>query len=308
MARCGRGTRSYRGRTQFSNSTSLSLHIQAPRKWYLRYLKMVSSVFVDAEERCSWCARLAITVSGLTKKKQSGRGAVTGLRPSALGPHRRHIFQRDLRNQHHSWRCKSREVLSCSTHTHVSQKHLCAAHEKDETQGASNESWKDRCVISAHFGSVLSVASVPHKPTKDRSRVPPSMIVYVWPGVTHMHARPSRVSTHSRAGVTHTQLLHWQLGLLIANFRVSRTRRQEEEQEDFATTGLDGTMRFWNCENRCQTRCRVMGLEGRSIHVSQDGSLVAVGHSAGQFSVWETRRLQCIYLNSNTKADVHCLR
>jgi hypothetical protein len=49
MARCGRGTRSYRGRTQFSNSTSLSLHSQAPRKWYLRNLKMLYSVFIDAE-------------------------------------------------------------------------------------------------------------------------------------------------------------------------------------------------------------------------------------------------------------------
>jgi hypothetical protein len=42
---------------------------------------------------------------------------------------------------------------------------------KDERQGASNAWRKDRCVISAHFGSVLSVASVPHKRTHDRSPV-----------------------------------------------------------------------------------------------------------------------------------------
>ena len=83
---------------------------------------------------------------------------------------------------------------------------------------------------------------------------------------------------------------------------------RQEEREDFVTTGLDGTMRFWNCEQRCQTRCRVFGLEGRAIHMSPDGSLVAVGHSNGQFSVWETKRLQCIYLNSHTKAHIDCLR
>jgi WD40 repeat protein len=121
-----------------------------------------------------------------------------------------------------------------------------------------------------------------------------------------MHGRPSVYAWQGRSDVH--PVASQATWFVDCNFRVSRTRRQEEEQEDFVTTGLDGTMRFWNCEHRCQTRCRVMGLEGRSIDVSQDGSLVAVGHSAGQFSVWETRRLQCIYLNSNTKADVHCLR
>ena len=92
--------------------------------------------------------------------------------------------------------------------------------------------------------------------------------------------------------------------------RKTQTHDQEASAltEDFVTCSLDGTFRFWCSEQRRQTRCRVTGLEARAIDVSSDASLVAVGHSGGQFSVWETARLQCIYVNSHTAVDIGTLR
>ena len=115
-------------------------------------------------------------------------------------------------------------------------------------------------LVSAHFGSVLSVAPVAKAPSR------------------------SQKQEQARAGLC------------------------DCGGEDFVTTATDGTIRFWSCSERRQTRVRVMGLEGRSVDLSPDASLLAVGHSHGQWSVWETRRLQCIYVNSHTNADIHRLK
>jgi WD40 repeat protein len=78
--------------------------------------------------------------------------------------------------------------------------------------------------------------------------------------------------------------------------------------EDFVTVGLDGSLRWWSCEQRAETRCRIFALPAQCVDVSADGRLAAVGHAGGQWSVWETTRMQCIYVNRHASADVTLLK
>eukprot|EP00961_Rhodomonas_salina_P026111 352760-Rhodomonas_salina.1 len=74
------------------------------------------------------------------------------------------------------------------------------------------------------------------------------------------------------------------------------------------TAGGDHTLRLYDCTARHHFACRNMGLPGLALDVSSDSRLVAVGHPGGQFSVWESARLQCLYMNEHSRADCELLK
>ena len=51
-----------------------------------------------------------------------------------------------------------------------------------------------------------------------------------------------------------------------------------------------------------------LGMRCRSVHVSPDGRLYAVGHAAGQFSLWDVASMRCAAKNSFRKEEVDDIR
>ena len=56
--------------------------------------------------------------------------------------------------------------------------------------------------------------------------------------------------------------------------------------------GEDRTLRFWDLEQRRMEAAFNLGLRCSSVHVSPDGRLYAVGHAAGQFSLWDVASMR----------------
>jgi WD40 repeat protein len=72
--------------------------------------------------------------------------------------------------------------------------------------------------------------------------------------------------------------------------------------------GEDRTLRFWDLEQRRMEAAFNLGLRCRSVHVSPDGRLYAVGHAAGQFSLWDVASMRCAAKNSFRKEEVDDIR
>ncbi len=51
-----------------------------------------------------------------------------------------------------------------------------------------------------------------------------------------------------------------------------------------------------------------LGMRCRSVHVSSDGRLYAVGHAAGQFSLWDVASMRCAAKNAFRKEEIDDIR
>ena len=72
--------------------------------------------------------------------------------------------------------------------------------------------------------------------------------------------------------------------------------------------GEDRTLRFWDLEQRRMEAAFNLGMRCRSVHVSPDGRLYAVGHAAGQFSLWDVASMRCAAKNAFRKEEVDDIR
>ena len=72
--------------------------------------------------------------------------------------------------------------------------------------------------------------------------------------------------------------------------------------------GEDRTLRFWDLEQRRMEAAFNLGMRCRSVHVSPDGRFYAVGHAAGQFSLWDVASMRCAAKNSFRKEEVDDIR
>jgi hypothetical protein len=78
---------------------------------------------------------------------------------------------------------------------------------------------------------------------------------------------------------------------------------------DFACqVGEDRTLRFWDLEQRRMEAAFNLGMRCRSVHVSSDGRLYAVGHAAGQFSLWDVASMRCAAKNAFRKEEIDDIR
>lgn len=51
-----------------------------------------------------------------------------------------------------------------------------------------------------------------------------------------------------------------------------------------------------------------MGMDGSCIDVSDDGCLIAVGHSSGDFTLWDAKTLKCVLQNNFRRSPISVLR
>ena len=72
--------------------------------------------------------------------------------------------------------------------------------------------------------------------------------------------------------------------------------------------GEDRTLRFWDLEQRRMEAAFNLGMRCRSVHVSCDGRLYAVGHAAGQFSLWDVASMRCAAKNAFRKEEIDDIR
>ena len=80
----------------------------------------------------------------------------------------------------------------------------------------------------------------------------------------------------------------------------------------FVTVSLDGTLRRWSLTAHSLLQSVHVGLPSTSVAISPDESLIAIGHTAGRFSVWDwpapirnrETTPRCILKNSQRFEDV----
>ena len=82
-----------------------------------------------------------------------------------------------------------------------------------------------------------------------------------------------------------------------------------------ATVGGDRTLRVWDTKHRRPHRLSggkeaivSMGMVGTCIDISDDASMIAVGHDTGDFTVWDVATFKCLLQNNFRRQGILCIR
>jgi WD40 repeat protein len=125
----------------------------------------------------------------------------------------------------------------------------------------------------------------------------------------HLPAVSTRSGTSALAQWRSDRALCQSTGELRCNGDSSRhSRFRVKRNLILHQVGEDRTLRFWDLEQRRMEAAFNLGMRCRSVHVSPDGRLYAVGHAAGQFSLWDVATMRCAAKNSFRKEEVDDIR
>jgi microtubule-associated protein-like 5 len=76
----------------------------------------------------------------------------------------------------------------------------------------------------------------------------------------------------------------------------------------YGSVGDDATLRLWDLAKRKPWKTKGLEAQGRSIHFSPDGKLVACGHNNGSWSVHRLDSMDEVIATRDRKKDIHTIK